>query len=153
MSGGSLHETDYCDSQPRPGSCGLFAVEVAVEAALTLHAPPVILTDAAAMRVNLSSAAASPLLPLHVAEEGSLPRRVVEGGGARLGVAGGLLGGHGQVLRAHLLVPTRGAYILVGVQDHCTANPHQVTRGVFIHYILIKQRISLHYALKTSLEP
>lgn len=109
----------------------LLTVEVAVEAALALHAPPVILTDTP-MRVNLPSAASTlllVLLPLHVAEEGGLPRRVVEGGGACFGVAGGLLGGHGQVLRAHLFVPTRGGGdILVGVQDHCTANPHQVTR-------------------------
>ena len=73
----------------------LLTVKVAVEAALALHAPPVILTDATAMCLNLPSAATSPLLSLHVAEEGSLPRRVVEGGGACLGVAGGLLGGHG----------------------------------------------------------
>ena len=109
----------------------LLTVEVTVEAALAFDAPPVILGDSAPMRVNLPCPA-SPLLlvllSLHVAEEGSLPRRVVEGGGACFGVAGGLLGGHGQVLRAHLLVPTRGGYILVGVQDHCTANPHQVAR-------------------------
>ena len=107
----------------------LLTVEVTVEAALALDAPPVILGDSASMRVNLPSATAPlllVLLSLHVAEEGSLPRRFVEGGSACFGVAG-LLGRHGQVLRAHLLVSTRG-HLLFGVQDHCTANPHQVAR-------------------------
>ena len=102
----------------------LLTVKIAIEAALTLDAPPIIFTDSAPMRLNLACPAALllVLLSLHVAEERSLPRRVVEGGGACFGVAG-FLGGHGQVLRAHLLVPTRG-HLLVGVENHCTANPH-----------------------------
>lgn len=104
-------------------------VEVAIEAALTLDAPSLILMDDVALPLNLGCAAAIllSLLSLHISEEGSLPRRVVKGGGACLAAAG-LLRGHGQVLRARLLVPTRPLAVLVGVQDCCTAYSHQVTR-------------------------
>ena len=104
-------------------------VEVAVEAALTLDAPSLILIHGIALSLNLGCAAALllGLLSFHIAEEGSLPRRVVESGGACLAAAG-LLGGHGQVLRARFPVPTRPVVVMVGVQDCCTANSHKVTR-------------------------
>lgn len=96
----------------------ILAVKVAVEAALTLNTPALIFINDAALRLNLPSAAALVLvlLSLHVAEERSLPRRVVEGRGPPCFGAAGFLGRHGQVLRAHLLVPTRGD-LLVGLQD------------------------------------
>ena len=104
-------------------------VEVAVEAALTLDAPSLILIHGVALPFNLGCAAALllGLLSLHIAEEGSFPRRVVKGGGACFAAAG-FLGGHRQVLRARFLVPTRAVVVLVGVQDCCTANSHKVTR-------------------------
>ena len=104
----------------------ILAVKVAVEAALTLNTPSLIINDAT-LRLNLTSAAALllVLLFLHVAEERSLPRRVVEGRGPPCFGATGFLGRHGQVLRAHLLVPTRG-HLLVGLQDRLTADPNQV---------------------------
>ena len=106
-----------------------FAVEVAVEAALTLHAPSLILIHGVTLPLYLRCAASLllGLLSLHIPEEGSLPRRVVESGGACLAAAG-LLRGHGQVLRARFLVPTRPVVVLVGVQDCCTADSHQVAR-------------------------
>ena len=102
-------------------------VEVAVEAALALDAPALIIIDDA-WRLHLTGLLLA-LLPLHVAEEGSFPRRVVEGRGATpvCFTAARLFGGHGQVLQAQLLVIARGDF-LVGVQDRRTANPHQVTR-------------------------
>ena len=104
-------------------------VEVAVEAALTFDAPSLILIHGVTLPLYLRCAASLllGLLSLHIAEEGSLPRRVVESGRACLAAAG-LLRGHGQVLRARFLVPTRPVVVLVGVQDCCTADSHQVTR-------------------------
>jgi hypothetical protein len=54
-------------------------LKVAVKAALTVDAPPIIFSNAAPMPLNLACPAALllVLLSLHVAEEGSLSRRVV----------------------------------------------------------------------------
>jgi hypothetical protein len=101
-------------------------VEVAVEAALTFDAPSLILIHGVALPLYLRCAASLllGLLSLHIAKEGSLPRRVIESGGACLAAAG-LLRGHGQVLRARFLVPTLPVVaVMVGVQDCCTTDSH-----------------------------
>ena len=108
-----------------------FTVEVAVEAALTFDAPSLILIHGVTLPLNLRCAASLllGLLSLHIPEEGSLPRRVVESGRTCLAAAAGLLRGHGQVLRARFLVPTRPVVaVMVGVQDCCTADSHKVAR-------------------------